>query len=148
MLTPSTVQIWLTEQAVPLALILGMLIIGFLVLKLSVAHHRRILLRRRAGHTEDSFVNHLSNFGFDPAIARDTYRYLQHEQNVPFPIFVTDLLDEDLGLGLKELEQSKQVLVSQSNRVLLPGIRHEPILTVEDLIRFVQASPRKRRMVA
>jgi len=148
MFTPSTVQIWLSEQAVPFAVIVGILITGFLLLKLSVARRRQVLLRKRAGHSEDTFVDHLSTFGFDPLIARATYRHLQHEQNLPFPIFVTDLLDEDLGLGIEELEESKRVLVHQSNRILLPGIRHEPILTVEDLIRFIQASPRKRRMVA
>lgn len=148
MFTPYTVQIWLSEQAVPLAFIVGVLVAGFLLLKISAARRKSALLRERAGHTEDTFVEHLIAFGFDPAIARSTYRYLQNEQNVHFPIFLTDHLDEDLGLGLAELEESKLALARQSMRELRPGLRHEPIITVEDLIRFIQASPRRKEKVA
>lgn len=148
MFTPNTVQIWLSEQAVPLALIVGVLIAGFLLLKISAARRKHTLLRERAGHTEDTFVEHLTTFGFDPKIARSTYRYLQNEQNVHFPIFLTDHLDEDLGLGLAELDESKVALARENQRELRPGLRHEPIVTVEDLIRFIQASPRRKEMVA
>lgn len=148
MFKPYTLQIWLSEQAVPLAIILGILVAGFLLLKISASRRKHALLRERAGHTEDTFVEHLSNFGFDPTIARATYQYLQQEQNVHFPIFLTDHLDEDLGLGLGELEESKIALARESGRELRPGLRHEQIITVEDLIRFIQASPRRREMVA
>jgi len=148
MFTPYTVQIWLSEQAGPLAIIIGVLVAGLLLLKISASRRKRALLRERAGHTEDTFVEHLSSFGFDPVIARATYRYLQNEQNVHFPIFLTDHLDEDLGLGMKELEESKFALARESNRELRPGLRHEPIVTVEDLIRFIQASPRRKEKVA
>jgi hypothetical protein len=148
MFTPYNVQIWLSEQAVPLALIVGVLVSGFLLLKISASRRKHSLLRERAGHTEDTFVEHLSTFGFDPSIARSTYRYLQNEQNVHFPIFLTDHLDEDLGLGLAELEESKLALAQQNMRELRPGLRHEPIVTVEDLIRFIQASPRRKEKVA
>jgi hypothetical protein len=148
MFTPSTVQIWLSQQAMPLLLIVGTLVAGFLFLKFSAARRRTALLRERAGHTEDTFVQHLSTFGFDPSIARSTYRYLQTQQNVHFPIFLTDHLDEDLGLGLEDLEQTKIALAVESRREFRPGLRHEPVVTVEDLIRFIQASPRKREKVA
>jgi len=148
MFTPSTVQIWLSEQAKPLFLIVAVLIAGLLFLKFSAARRKAALLRERAGHTEDTFVQHLSTFGFDPSIARSTYRYLQTHQNVHFPIFLTDHLDEDLGLGLEDLEETKIALAIESRREFRPGLRHEPIVTVEDLIRFIQASPRKREKVA
>ena len=148
MFTPNTVQIWLSEQAVPLALIIGVLVAGFLLLKVSASRRKHSLLRERAGHTEDTFVEHLNTFGFDPPIARSTYRYLQNEQNVHFPIFLTDHLDEDLGLGLAELEESKFALAQHSQREFRPGLRHEPIVTVEDLIRLIQSSPRRKEKVA
>ncbi|SFS00031.1 hypothetical protein SAMN05421771_0442 [Granulicella pectinivorans] len=148
MFTPSTVQLWLSEQATPLMIIVGVLVAGFLLLKFSAARRKAALLRERAGHTEDSFVEHLTTFGFDPIIARSTYRYLQEKQNVHFPIFLTDHLDEDLGLGLGDLEQTKVALAFESGREFRPGVRHEPLITVEDLIRLIQASPRKREMVA
>ena len=148
MFTPSTVQLWLSEQATPLMIIVGVLVAGFLLLKFSAARRKAALLRERAGHTEDSFVEHLTTFGFDPIIARSTYRYLQEKQNVHFPIFLTDHLDEDLGLGIGDLEQTKVALAIESGREFRPGLRHDPIVTVEDLIRFIQASPRKKQMVA
>jgi hypothetical protein len=148
MFTPYNLRIWLSEQAVPLAFIVGILVAGFLLLKISAARRKSALLRARAGHTEDTFVEHLSTFGFDPILARSTYRYLQNHQNVHFPIFLTDHLDEDLGLGLGELEESKIALARESGREFRPGLRHEPIVTVEDLIRFIQASPRRKEKVA
>ncbi len=107
MFTPNTVQLWLVDQALPLTILVVALVGGFFLLKFSAVRRRSVLVRQRAGHTEDTFVEHLVTFGFDPALARSTYRYLQHEQNVHFPILSTDYLDEDLGLDLEDLDETK-----------------------------------------
>jgi hypothetical protein len=96
----------------------------------------------RSGTNEDTFVDSLIVYGFDPEISRTVYRYLQERQNVHFPIEATDLLDEDLGLDVADLEQTQREVFELTRRLYQPGLRHTPLVTVEDLVRFIQASPR------
>jgi hypothetical protein len=148
MFTPSTVQLWLYDQAWPICIIAVLLVGGFMLLKFSAIRRRAAMQRERAGNTEDTFVEHLCSFGFDPSIARSTYQYLQNEQNVHFPILINDRLDEDLGLDLADIDQTTAALVVINKREFRPGVRHEPIETVEDLIRLLQASPRSKDVAA
>ena len=96
----------------------------------------------RSGTNEETFVNALMMYGFDPEVSSTVYRYLQDHQNVHFPIETSDLLDEDLGLDQADVEQTIRAVFQMARRQLQPGLLHTPLLTVEDLVRLVQASPR------
>ena len=148
MVTPDTVSIWFKEQAWPIGLILLLVAAAFLTVKLSSRRRAAALNRERSGVTEQSFTEHLAKFGFDPLIAGTTFRYLQEVQLVQFPILPTDTLDEDLGLDTEDVEQSVRELLASLQRQETPGLRHEPLHTVEDLVRHLQASPRKLISVA
>jgi hypothetical protein len=52
------------------------------------------------------------------------------------------LLDEDLGLDMVDLDETVRDVFQLTRRRYQPGLRHTPLVTVEDLVRFVQASPR------
>ena len=145
---PSTLSVWLSEQAGPLGLIVALLAFVMIVLYFSARSRRNRMNEARAGLTEDTFVNSLIGYGFDPVIARTTYRYLQDKQNVSFPIEASDLLDEDLGLDLDDVDESIVDILALTGRLHQPGLKHNPIITVEDLVRFVQASPRLSEMAA
>ncbi len=145
---PSTVSIWLLEQAAPLALIALLLISILAVLAYSARRRVAILLETRAGMNEDTFVESLMPYSFDPQICRVVYRYLQQEQNIHFPILATDHLDEDLGLDLIDLDQTVRDTVERSRREFRPGLRDRPLVTVEDLVRLIQASPRREQRAA
>ena len=113
------------------------------------ARSRRMRMNEvRSGANEDTFVNSLVRFGFDPVISRTTYRYLQETQRVSFPIEANDLLDEDLGLDITDIEESVRDLMGATQRLYQPGLQHEPLVTVEDLVRFIQASPRLSELAA
>jgi hypothetical protein len=148
MQTPNSLSIWLSEQAGPLALIA--LLVGFVlvVLYLSARSRRVKMNEQRSGTNEDTFVNFLIAYGFDPQIARSTYRYLQETPRVSFPIEAGDLLDEDLGLDSEDVTESVHDLLSLNYRLHQPGIHHSPLVTVEDLVRFIQASPRLAELAA
>ena len=148
MQTPSTLSIWLSEQAVPLAIIVALLGFIMIVLYTSARARRLKMNEARSGANEDTFVNSLLIYGFDPVIARTTFRYLQEKQRVSFPIEATDQLDEDLGLDLVDVDESIQDILKLTDRVYQPGLKHSPIVTVEDLVRLVQASPRLSEMAA
>jgi hypothetical protein len=143
MATPFTVQQWLSDQAVPLFFIGFALMMGFAILYLSAQARRTSLVRDRSGRTEESFVFDLTGWGFDPEIARTTYQYLQQYQNVAFPIEPMDDLDHDLGLDSEDLEQTIRDLLGETGRVHLPGLLYSPLVTVVDLVRYIQASPRR-----
>jgi hypothetical protein len=145
---PSTPLIWLREQVVPLAIIVALLAFVMIVLYTSARSRKARMNEARSGANEDTFVNSLLIYGFDPVIARTTFRYLQEKQRVSFPIEATDQLDEDLGLGVNDVEESVQDIMKLTERVYQPGLKHAPLVTVEDLVRLVQASPRLSEMAA
>lgn len=148
MQTPSTLSIWLTEQAGPLIIIAASL--GFVMVVLYVsARSRRVRMNEaRSEINEDTFVNSLSVYGFDPSIARITFRYLQDKQGIGFPVQATDQLDEDLGLDLKDVDESVQDILAITQRMYQPGLKYNPLVTVEDLVRLIQASPRLSEIAA
>jgi acyl carrier protein len=141
--TPDTLTIWLREQAWPIAIILGLVVLAFLVLKISARRRHEALAREREGVTETTFATHLQRYGFDPVIAAATYRYLQEVQLVKFPILPGDQLDEDLGLDSDDIKQTVREMTSSLGRQFNPGLLHKPLVTVEDLVRMLQASPRR-----
>jgi len=146
--TPSTMFVWLSEQAGPLIIIGCLIAFIVIVLYLSARSRRRAMNEQRAGSNEYTFVNHLAAYGFDANIARLTYQYLQDKQRISFPIEASDTLDEDLGLGQDDVAETVQDLLVLIERENAPGLLHMPLITVEDLVRFLQASPRKNEMAA
>ena len=139
----STVLQWLGEQIVPLFLIGFALLMGLAMVYISAKNRRSALVQKRSGRTQDNFAEYLATYGFDPEIARSTYLYLQQEQGIGFPIEPLDDLDRDLGLDTDEVNTSLRDLLAQNNREYLPGLIDSPLVTVVDLIRYVQASPRR-----
>jgi acyl carrier protein len=148
MAIPITVEQWLIEQALPLLLFGFALLLGFVAVYLSARHRRASLLRARWQRTETTFVEELTGYGFDPEIARITYRYLQAQQNIAFPIEPLDDLDLDLGLDSEDLEQTIRDLLELTGREHLPGLLCSPLVTVGDLVRYLQASPRRNPLAA
>ena len=148
MVTPDTPLLWLKEQSFPIALILLGILVAFLVVRISARRRHDKLLRERDGINEGSFTTHLERYGFDPQITSTTYRYLQQVQRVQFPILPGDALDEDLGLDSEDIQQTVRELTETLGREPNPGLRSTPMVTVEDLVRLLQASPRKVRSLA
>jgi hypothetical protein len=138
-----SLQHWLGEQVVPLFLIGFAILMGIAMVYLSAKSRRSSLARDRSGRTEDTFAEYLSGYGFDPEIARTTYRYLQNVQHVAFPIEPNDDLDRNLGLDGDEVNQTVRDLLTETGRVYLPGLLDSPLVTVVDLVRHIQASPRR-----
>ncbi len=148
MQVPSDVSIWLGQMAEPLTLIVALLAFLLLVLYLSARVRSIKMNAARSGVTEDTFVASLLPYGFDPNIARTTYRYLRQVQRVGFPIDASDLLDEDLGLDSEAVDRSVIDILALTGRVHRPGLQHAPIATVEELVRLIQASPRLSQLAA
>ncbi len=147
-----TLEQWLVEQVVPLVFIGFAFLMGILLLYFSALSRRASLVRDRSGRTENTFAEYLAAYGFDPEIARTTYRYLQEIQQVAFPIVPMDDLDRDLGLDDVDLKRTVRDLLEQTGRDYLPGLLESPLVTVVDLVRYIQASPRRvavpRRRIA
>jgi hypothetical protein len=147
-----TFERWLGEQMVPLVFIGFALLMGFALLYFSAQSRRAALVRDRSGRTENTFVEHLAGYGFDPEIAGATYRYLQQVQQVAFPILPKDDLDRDLGLDDEEVKRTVLDLLNETGREYLPGLLDSPLVRVVDLVRYIQASPRRvetvRRRIA
>ena len=113
-----------------------------LLLKVSSWTRERSLRRSRPGLSRESFSASLQQYGFDPVITSAAYRYLQEVQLVGFPILPGDKLEEDLGLDSDEVAQTVRDLTIALRREFSPGLQPTPLVTVEDLIRLLQASPR------
>jgi hypothetical protein len=111
------------------------------MLCISAWRRRSELVRGRAGVTEKSFVGHMAVYDFDTDISANTYRYLQEVRLVDFPILPSDALNEDLGLDSDDVKETVRDLLIRTGRAFRPGILAAPIVTVEDLVRYLQASP-------
>jgi hypothetical protein len=148
----STIQQWLGEQVVALVFIGFALLMGLALVYFSAQSRRAALTRDRSGRTEETFAEYFAANGFDPRIARATYRYLQQTQRIDFPIEPLDDLDRTLGLNEEELNQTIRDLLAETGREYLPGLLDSPLVTVVDLVRYLQASPRRefipRRRIA
>jgi hypothetical protein len=110
---------------------------------LSAMNRRNALARSRAGRTEETFAEYLAKYGFDQDIAKSTYRYLQDKHRVSFPIEPMDDLDRDLGLDGDDVKTTLRELLDENGREYLPGIQDSPLVRVVDLVRYIQASPRR-----
>jgi hypothetical protein len=145
----STVAIeqWLGEQIVPVVLIGFAILMGFGMVYLSAISRRNSLTRSRAGRTEETFAEYLAKYGFDQDIAKSTYRYLQQKHRVSFPIEPMDDLDRDLGLDGDDVKTTLRDLLDENGREYLPGQMDSPLVRVVDLVRYIQASPRRLTVV-
>jgi hypothetical protein len=65
---------------------------------------------------------------------------------VAFPIDPRDDLDRDLGLDGEDVKLTVRDLLAETGREYLPGQLNSPLVTVVDLVRYIQASPRREVM--
>jgi acyl carrier protein len=144
--TLSIVQQWLGDQIVPVFFIGFALLMGIAMVYLSAQSRRASLVRDRSGMTAETFADSLAAYGFDPEIARTTYVYLQEAQRVEFPIDPRDDLDRDLGMDSEDVKRTVRELLDDTGREYLPGLLDSPLATVVDLVRYIQASPRREVM--
>jgi hypothetical protein len=141
--TLSTAQQWLGDQIVPVLFIGFAILMGIAMVYFSAKSRRASLVRDRSGITAETFADLLSAYGFDPEIARRTYTYLQQAQRVAFPMEPQDDLDRDLGMDGEDVQRTIRELLDETGREYLPGLLDWPLVTVVDLVRYVQASPRR-----
>ena len=133
---------WLTDQMVPIVIIAGVLFVGIGILWISARSRKQMNSKERMGENADTFVEGLAAFNFDRQISRSTYEYLTSVDGIDFPIFPEDTLREDLGLSDEEQAQAIEFLLADNGRATRLTLQSNPVITVADLIRFVQASPR------
>jgi hypothetical protein len=133
---------WLGHHAWPLWLLLALVVACMALLRLSAWSRERRIRRKRVGVTQETFTAQLEQYGFDPVITGSTFRYLREVQLIPFPVLPGDDLEKDLGLTPEDVDQSVRDLTLALRRVHSPGLQPTPLVTVEDLIRLLQASPR------
>ena len=133
---------WLHGMMAPLGILLGIALIAWAGLYcLSRAHAWR-LARERVGYDEDTFARDMGQHGFDPLLARSVYAYLRDVQKIAFPMMPEDSLDERLGIADKDLEDTIRQCLLDAGREARPGLTVLPPATLEELVRYVQDSPR------
>lgn len=138
----NSITAWLGHHAWPLWLLLAAVVLCVILLKASAWIREHRLRRKRAGITQETFTAQLQQYGFDPVITSSTFRYMREVQLVPFPVLPGDDLENDLGLTPEEVDQSVRDLSIALRREYSPGLQPTPLVTVEDLIRLLQAEPR------
>ncbi len=131
------------HHALLLAAAAFLIVLALAVLRICASRLRATLLPQRPGHTEDSFVHHTGSIGLHPRIARTTYRYLQRTRNVRFPILLGDELQGDLGLDRRAIAESLRDLLLENGRIPRETYPPSALATVEDLVAFIQSSPRE-----
>ena len=141
----TSIPAWLGHYAWPLWLLLAAILVSVFLLRLSAWSRDSSIRRKRRGITQETFTAQLEQYGFDPVITSAAFRYLREVQLVPFPVLPGDDLDKDLGLTPEDIDQTVRDLSIGLRRRYSPGLQPVPLVTVEDLIRLLQASPRVLR---
>jgi hypothetical protein len=137
-----SIPAWLGHRAWSLWLLLTLIVVCVALLRLSAWLREHKLRQARAGVTQETFTAQLEQYGFDPVVTGSTFRYLREVQLVPFPVLPGDDLEKDLGLTPEDVDQSVRDLTLALRREYSPGLQPTPLVTVEDLIRLLQAQPR------
>lgn len=138
----TSITAWLGHHAWPIWLLVAVVVLCIVLLRLSAWSRERSLRQKRAGVTHETFTAQLQQYGFDPVITSSAFRYLREVQLVPFPVLPGDDLEDDLGLTPEEIDQAVRDLSTALRREYSPGLQSTPLITVEDLIRLLQAEPR------
>lgn len=138
----SSIPGWTGHHAWILWLLLAAVLVCILLLRLSAWTREHTMRRKRAGITQETFTAQLQQYGFDPVITSSTFRYLREVQLVPFPVLPGDDLEKDLGLSPDEVDETLRDLSAALHREHSRGLNPIPPVTVEDLIRQLQAYPR------
>ncbi len=139
----SGIERWLLGQIVPVVFVGFALLAGLALVYFSAQSRKAARVRDRAGKDEETFAEEFVAYGFDAEIARATYRYLDERTKAGFPLLPGDDLDRDLGLDADDVPEVLRELTAKVGREYLPGLVTMPITTVAELVRAVQASPRK-----
>jgi hypothetical protein len=148
MQTPDTLRAWMADQALPFGLLLAFLAAGLLVVFVSGLMRKSRLASHRAGRDEASFVNELLPLGYELRLCRSAYLYLKQEQQISFPILPEDRLDQDLGLYDTDVTDMVNHLLAVNGRTRDAHSPHASLITVQDVLKYVQASPVRRLLVA
>jgi hypothetical protein len=144
----SPIPEWFGHHAWPLWLLLAAVVVCIVLLRISAWTREHSLRRKRAGITQETFTAQLQQYGFDPVITSSSFRYLREVQLVPFPVLPGDDLEKDLGLAPEDIDETVRDLAIALHREYSPGLQPIPPVTVEDLIRQLQAYPRIVRLGA
>ncbi len=136
------------HQFLPIGFVILGIVAAFVVFRLSTRRREKALFREREGVNEQTFTFHMQRYGLDARIASATYRHLQDVRRIPFPILPGDALEDDLGLSSEETQQTLAALARLLQRQPTIGLRSAPLVTVEDLVRLLQAYPRVKHCQA
>ena len=139
----SGIEQWFVEQIVPVFFVGFALLAGLALLYFSAQSKKAARRRDRAGQDETTFAEKLAAHGYDAEIALATYRYLEKRTRAGFPLLPADDLDRDLGMDRDDVREAVRELTALVDREYLPGLVTTPIVTVAELVRAVQSSPRK-----
>lgn len=141
------VDSWLYRHALVLVALGCMSVMACLYI-LSKERKARRSTGARTDSSARSFAKLLESNGFDPAIALATYWYLQETQGRRFPILPSDQLERDLCLSAEEIEHTLLALMALLGRKPALGWHRQAVVTVEDLIRVLQASTEQSATMA
>jgi hypothetical protein len=106
-----------------------------------------INLRNRRGDKKEDFIDYFVSQGISESLALSVYHYLQNWVNFKdFPVRPQDNIDDIYGIAEESLDDLI-IEIAESNNLEIPSNTDywgKPVVTVEDLIRFIASFPIKR----
>jgi hypothetical protein len=137
-----TLSDWSMEQLGPLGIFLVIAGIAFVFFFLLARWREWDFARSRSGYGTDDFIRDMRIRGISEDVSRAGYEVIQNEQKVRFPIMPEDALDEQLGITDIDLMDTLVSILTRTGREKKAGLMHLPLVTVEDLLKLVQVSPK------
>ncbi|MCW5958619.1 MAG: hypothetical protein KIS76_00545 [Pyrinomonadaceae bacterium] len=122
---------------------LGVFVLGTILLWIK----DYIIRRNRKEDKKEDFIKHFVKQGISELLALDVYQYLQNWMSFnDFPVRPLDNLVVIYGIADEDLDDSI-IEIAEANSYEIPkntDYWEKQIVTVEDLIRFIDSFPRKK----
>jgi hypothetical protein len=103
--------------------------------------NKKMLTETRAGHDMECFVREMTAAGHDESVSRAVYCYIEEMHGIDFPILPGDDLCTTLGITDDDVYRAVPALLTDAGRAPQLGRLKQPIITVADLVDFVERAP-------
>jgi len=132
---------WLMNDGSSFSTFVLFVLACWLVIFFTARGHKKQISQSRAGYDIDDFVCEMSAAGYDAAVARTVYQYIEEIHRIDFPILPGDDLCT-LGITDDGVQRGMPMLMEATGREPRMGRLMKQLTTVEDLVRYLENLPR------
>jgi hypothetical protein len=132
---------WILNDGWTFSVLMVFMVASWVAVFFCARGNKKMLTKTRAGHDMDCFAQEMAAAGHNEDVARAVYRYIQEAHDIDFPILPGDDLSTTLGITDDDVYRAIPALLTGAGRAPQIGRLKQQIITVADLVDFVERAP-------